>query len=43
MEDKIHTEVMITHRFDYEDVVDAFDLLYTRLDEAMAVVMVWKN
>ncbi len=43
MEDKIQTEAMVTHRFDCEDAADAFDLLYTRLDEAMAVVMVWKD
>jgi threonine dehydrogenase-like Zn-dependent dehydrogenase len=43
MEDKIQTEAMVTHRFDFEDAADAFDLLYTRLDEAMAVVMVWKD
>ncbi len=42
MEGKIQTEAMVTHRFDCEDAADAFDLLYTRLDEAMAVVMVWK-
>jgi len=43
MEDKIQTRKMVTHRFDYEDAAEAFDLLYTRLDEAMAVVMVWKD
>ena len=41
MEDKIQTEAMVTHRFDFEDAAEAFDLLYTRLNEAMAVVMVW--
>lgn len=41
MEDKIQTEAMVTHRFDCEDAAEAFDLLYSRLDEAMAVVMVW--
>ena len=43
MEDKIQTRKMVTHRFDFEDAAEAFDLLYTRLDEAMAVVMVWKD
>ena len=43
MEGKIQTEAMVTHHFEFEDAADAFDLLYTRLDEAMAVVMVWKD
>ena len=43
MEGKIQTEAMVTHRFDFEDAATAFDLLYTRLDEAMAVVLVWKD
>ena len=43
MEGKIQTEAMVTHRFDFEDAATAFDLLYTRLHEAMAVVLVWKD
>ena len=43
MEDKIQTRTMVTHRFDCDDAAEAFDLLYTRLDETMAVVMVWKD
>lgn len=42
MDGKIGTEQMITHRFAFEQAADAFDLLYTRLDEAMAVVLTWK-
>ena len=42
MEGVIQTEAMVTHRFGFEDAAEAFDLLYTRLDEAMAVVLVWK-
>ena len=41
MEGKIGTAEMITHRFACDDAAEAFDLLYTRLDETMAVVLVW--
>ena len=43
MEGKIQTEAMITHHFGFEDAAEAFDLLYTRLDETMAVMLVWKD
>jgi threonine dehydrogenase-like Zn-dependent dehydrogenase len=37
----IHAERMITHRFPFSDAAVAFDLLYNRLGEAMAVLLVW--
>ncbi len=43
MEGRIQTNAMVTHHFGFEDAAEAFDLLYTRLDEAMAVVLVWKD
>ncbi|MFT5369062.1 MAG: threonine dehydrogenase-like Zn-dependent dehydrogenase [Candidatus Latescibacterota bacterium] len=43
MDGKIGIDRMITHRFGFEEAADAFDLLYTRLDEAMAVMLVWKD
>ena len=43
MNKKIQTDVMVTHRFGFEEAAAAFDLLYTRLDEAMAVMLVWKD
>jgi len=39
---KIHTAEMITHRFACDDAPEAFDLLYSRLSEAMAVVLTWQ-
>ena len=43
LENKVQAEEMITHRFAFADAAEAFDLLYTRLDEAMGVVLVWKD
>ena len=43
MEKKIQTEAMVTHHFGFEEAATAFDLLYTRLDETMAVMLVWKD
>lgn len=43
MDGKIGIDQMITHRFPFEDAADAFDLLYKRLDETMAVMLVWKD
>jgi len=43
MDGHIRTEDMITHRFPFEQAAEAFDLLYTQLDEAMAVVLVWRD
>ena len=34
---------MITHRFPYTEAAAAFDLLYNRLGETMAVLLVWDN
>ena len=38
---RIQAEKMITHRFPFEQAADAFDLLYNRLGDAMAVLLVW--
>lgn len=43
MDGKIGTDKMVTHRFGFEDAAKAFDLLYKRLDETMAVMLVWKD
>jgi len=43
MDGKIGTDQMVTHRFDFEDAAEAFELLYKRLDETMAVMLVWKD
>ncbi|MDA0709842.1 MAG: zinc-binding dehydrogenase [bacterium] len=43
MDEKIGADRMISHRFFFEEARDAFDLLYTRLNEAMAVVLTWKD
>ena len=43
MEGKIGIEHMVTHRFGFEQAAEAFDLLYTRLDETMAVMLTWKD
>jgi threonine dehydrogenase-like Zn-dependent dehydrogenase len=40
-EGKIKVEEMITHRFGYEEAPEAFDLLYNRLGETMAVILTW--
>ena len=37
----IATERMITHRFPFTEAREAFDLLYDRLGEAMAVLLTW--
>ncbi len=34
---------MITHRFPYAEAAAAFDLLYNRLGETMAVLLMWDN
>jgi L-iditol 2-dehydrogenase len=41
-ERKIRVEEMITHRFPFERASEAFDLLYNRLGETMAVMLVWR-
>ena len=38
---KIRAEEMVTHRFPFTEVTEAFDLLYNRLGETMGVVLVW--
>ncbi len=38
---KIKVEEMVTHRFPFEEAPEAFDLLYNRLGETMAVILVW--
>jgi len=43
MDGKIGVGQMVTHRFGCEAAADAFDLLYTRLDEAMAVLLTWRD
>ena len=37
----IATERMITHRFPFEEAKSAFDLLYERLSDTMAVLLTW--
>ena len=37
----IQAEKMITHRFPFERAAQAFDLLYSRLEEAMGVLLLW--
>lgn len=41
-ERKIRVEEMITHRFPFERASEAFDLLYNRPGETMAVMLVWR-
>ena len=41
--DQIQFAKMITHRFPYTEAAAAFDLLYNRLGETMAVLLVWDN
>ena len=38
---EIQMEKMITHRFPFTEAAAAFDLLYSRLEETMAVILVW--
>ena len=38
---KIRVDEMITHRFPFSDAPEAFDLLYNRLGETMAVILLW--
>ncbi len=40
-ERQIRVEDMITHRFPFDRASEAFDLLYNRLGETMAVMLVW--
>jgi threonine dehydrogenase-like Zn-dependent dehydrogenase len=40
-EGQIQAEAMITHRFPFTEAAAAFDLLYHRLGETLAVVLVW--
>jgi threonine dehydrogenase-like Zn-dependent dehydrogenase len=42
-EGKIQMEKMITHRFPCAEGAAAFDLLYNRLEETMAVILVWDD
>ncbi|MDP6702147.1 MAG: hypothetical protein QGH25_21015, partial [Candidatus Latescibacteria bacterium] len=39
----IRAEKMITHRFPYQEAAEAFDLLYNRLGETMAVLLMWDD
>lgn len=41
--DQIQFAKMITHRFPYTEAATAFDLLYNRLGETMAVLLMWDN
>ena len=41
-ERKINVSDTITHRFPFERAAEAFDLLYNRLGETMAVMLVWE-
>jgi len=41
-EGKIDVEAMITHRFNFKQAADAYDMLYSRLHECMAVILEWK-
>ncbi len=41
-EGRFSVEEMVTHRFPYQEVAEAFDLLYNRLHEAMAVLLQWQ-
>ena len=42
-EGRIQMEKMITHRFPFTEGAAAFDLLYNRLQETMAVILVWNE
>lgn len=39
----IRAEKMITHRFPCQEAAEAFDLLYNRLGETMAVLLMWDD
>ena len=38
---EIQVEEMITHRFPFAEAAAAYDLLFNRLEETMAVILVW--
>ena len=38
----IQTKKMTTHYFPYMEAATAFDLLYTRMDEALGVLLDWE-
>jgi threonine dehydrogenase-like Zn-dependent dehydrogenase len=40
-EGKIDVEAMITHRFNFKQAAEAYDMLYSRLHECMAVILEW--
>ena len=40
-EGKIDVEAMITHRFCFKQAAEAYDMLYSRLHECMAVILEW--
>ncbi|MBK34122.1 MAG: hypothetical protein CME26_01160 [Gemmatimonadetes bacterium] len=40
-EGRFAVEDMVTHRYDFTDAPEAFDLLYNRLHETMAVLLQW--
>lgn len=40
---QIQFDKMITHRFAYVEAAEAFDLLYNRLGETMAVLLTWDD
>lgn len=42
-EGKIQFDRMITHRFPFTEAAEAFDLLYNRLHETMAVLLDWSK
>lgn len=42
-EGRFAVEDMVTHRFPYQEAPEAFDLLYNRLHEAMAVLLQWRE
>ncbi len=40
-EGKINVEAMITHRYSFQQAAEAYDMLYSRLHECMAVILEW--
>ena len=40
---RIDVESMVTHRFPFEQADEAFDLLYNRLGDTMAVLLTWDD
>ncbi len=40
-EGKIKVEEMITHRFSFQQAAEAYEMLYSRLHECMAVILEW--